>query len=289
MSSLFDFDKAPDAYAVMGNPITHSRSPDIHAAFAKQTNQRIEYTAIQVDVGGFDQAVGNFFANGGKGLNVTVPFKQEAWQLADELGAEAKQAGAVNTLLMNAEGQLLGRNTDGIGLVRDLLQNHGASIDNRITDKRVLLVGAGGAARGVLQPLLDEKPATLVIVNRTPDRAHDLAQDFSEQGDVSGVGFDDLGDQSFDLIINATAASLQGEVPPLPDTVCAEDCWCYDMMYSAEPTPFVLWGEQHGASKSVDGLGMLVEQAAESFFLWRGVLPETTSVIQSIRDALNAN
>ena len=289
MSSLFDFDKAPDAYAVMGNPITHSRSPDIHAAFAKQTSQRIEYTAIQVDVGGFDQAVGNFFANGGKGLNVTVPFKQEAWQLADELGAEAKQAGAVNTLLMNAEGQLLGRNTDGIGLVRDLLQNHGASTDNRITDKRVLLVGAGGAARGVLQPLLDEKPATLVIVNRTPDRAHDLAKKFSDQGNVSGVGFDDLGAQSFDLIINATAASLQGEVPPLPDTVCAKNFWCYDMMYSAEPTPFVLWGEQHGAGKSVDGLGMLVEQAAESFFLWRGVRPETTSVIQSIRDALNAN
>ncbi|MCK4585701.1 MAG: shikimate dehydrogenase, partial [Gammaproteobacteria bacterium] len=258
-------------------------------AFAKQTNQRIEYTAIQVDLGGFEQAVGNFFANGGKGLNVTVPFKQEAWQLADDLGEEAKQAGAVNTLLMNTEGQLVGRNTDGIGLVRDLLQNHGASIDNRITDKRVLLVGAGGAARGVLQPLLNEKPATLVIVNRTPDRAHDLVKKFSDQGDVSGVGFDDLGDQSFDLIINATAASLQGEVPPLPDTVCAKNFWCYDMMYSAEPTPFVLWGEQHGAGKSVDGLGMLVEQAAESFFLWRGVRPETTSVIQSIRDALNAN
>ncbi len=285
MSSLFDFDKAPDAYAVMGNPITHSRSPDIHAAFAKQTNQRIEYTAIQVDLGGFEQAVGNFFANGGKGLNVTVPFKQEAWQLADELGEEAKQAGAVNTLLMNTEGQLLGRNTDGIGLARDILTNHGGAIAN----KRVLLIGAGGAARGVLQPLLNENPATLVIANRTPDRAHDLAQDFSERGDVVGVGFDDLGDQNFDLIINATAASLQGEVPPLPDTVCAENCWCYDMMYSAEPTPFVLWGEQHGASKSVDGLGMLVEQAAESFFLWRGVRPETIPVIQSIREALNAN
>ena len=289
MSSLFDFDKAPDAYAVMGNPITHSRSPQIHAAFAKQTNQRIEYTAIQVDVGGFDQAVGNFFANGGKGLNVTVPFKQEAWQRADKLGAEAKQAGAVNTLLVNAEGQLLGRNTDGIGLVRDLLQNHGASTNYKIANKRVLLIGAGGAARGVLQPLLDENPSSLVIVNRTPDRAHDLAEDFSKLGDVSGVGFDDLSNQSFDLIINATAASLQGEVPPLPDTVCAENCWCYDMMYSAEPTPFVRWGEQHNASKSVDGLGMLVEQAAESFFLWRGVRPETKPVSQSIRDTLNAN
>ena len=279
MSSLFDFDKAPDAYAVMGNPITHSRSPQIHAAFAKQTDQRIEYTAIQVDVGGFDQAVGNFFANGGKGLNVTVPFKREAWELADELGAEAKRAGAVNTLLMNSRGQLVGRNTDGIGLVRDLLQNHKISIAN----KRVLLIGAGGAARGVLQPLLDEKPATLMIVNRTAGRAHDLAEHFSKLGDVRGAGFDDLGDQSFDLIINASAASLQGEVPPLPNTVCAKGCWCYDMMYSTEPTPFVRWGEQQGASKSVDGLGMLVEQAAESFFYWREVRPETAPVIQSIR------
>jgi shikimate dehydrogenase len=285
MSSLFDFDKAPDTYAVMGNPIAHSRSPQIHAAFAKQTKQRIEYTAIQVDIGGFNQAVGNFFANGGKGLNVTVPFKQEAWQLADDLGAEAKQAGAANTLLMSSEGQLVGRNTDGIGLVRDLLQNHKTSIAN----KRILLVGAGGAARGVLQPLLDEKPTTLVIVNRTIDRAKNLAKDFSELGDVHGTGFNELGDQQFDLIINATAASLQGEVPPLPDTVCANNFWCYDMMYSAEPTPFVLWGDQHGASKSVDGLGMLVEQAAESFFQWRGIHPETAPVIQSIRESLNAN
>jgi shikimate dehydrogenase len=289
MSSLFDFDKAPDTYAVMGNPIKHSRSPQIHAAFAKQTNQRIEYTAIQVDLGGFDQAVGNFFANGGKGLNVTVPFKQEAWQLADVLGAEAKQAGAVNTLLMNSEGQLVGHNTDGTGLVRDLLQNHGASLNNMIVNKRVLLVGAGGAARGVLQPLLEKKPTTLVIANRTPARAHDLAAAFTTLGDVHGTGFDGLEDQQFDLIINATAASLQGEVPPLPETVCAKNCWCYDMMYSAEPTPFVLWGEQHGASKSVDGLGMLVEQAAESFFHWRGVHPETATVILSIRESLNAN
>jgi len=281
VSSLFDFDKAPDTYAVMGNPIKHSRSPQIHAAFAKQTNQRIEYTAIQVDLGGFDQAVGNFFAHGGKGLNVTVPFKQEAWALVDELSPEAKRAGAVNTLLMNSEGKLLGRNTDGIGLVRDLLQNHGTSIEN----KRVLLVGAGGAARGVLQPLLEKKPSTLVIVNRTPARAHDLAEAFSELGDVTGTGFDDLADQTFDLIINATAASLHGETPPLPGTVCANNCWCYDMMYSAEPTPFVLWGEKQGANKSVDGLGMLVEQAAESFFHWRGIRPDTAPVIQLIRQS----
>lgn len=282
MSSLFDFDKEPDAYAVMGNPISHSKSPQIHAAFAKQTGQRIVYTAIQVDPGGFDQAVGNFFANNGKGLNVTVPFKQEAWELAEELGPEAKQAGAVNTLYQNEEGVLVGRNTDGIGLVRDLLHNHGATIES----KRVLLVGAGGAARGVLQPLLDEKPVTLVIANRTPDRAHDLAEYFSELGDIHGAGFEDLADQQFDLIINASAASLQGEVPPLPDSTCADGCWVYDMMYSAEPTPFVTWGEQHGALHSLDGLGMLVEQAAESFYIWRGVRPDTSPVIQQIRESL---
>ena len=284
MSSLFDFDKEPDTYAVMGNPISHSRSPQIHAAFAKQTGQRIVYTAIQVDPGGFDQAVGNFFANKGKGLNVTVPFKQEAWQLAEELGAEARQAGAVNTLFKNEEGFLVGRNTDGIGLVRDLIQNHDAKIEN----KQLLLLGAGGAARGVLQPLLEEIPAKVVIANRTPDRAHDLAELFNQFGEIHGASFDDLADQQFDLIINATAASLQGEIPPLPDSICTTDFWVYDMMYSAEPTPFMRWGEQHGAVKALDGLGMLVEQAAESFYLWRGIRPDTAPVIREIRKSLTA-
>ena len=282
MSSLFDFDKPADAYAVMGNPISHSKSPQIHTAFAQQTGQHICYTAIQVDLGGFEQAVGNFFANGGKGLNVTVPFKREAWELADELGPEAQQAGAVNTLLMSADGLLVGRNTDGIGLVRDILHNHGGTI----AGQKVLLVGAGGAARGVLQPLLAEAPAQLLIVNRTPSRARELAADFSALGPISGGAFEDLAGQHFDLIINASAASLHGEVPPLPDECCTEITWCYDMMYGAEPTPFMLWAEQHGAHKSLDGLGMLVEQAAESFFHWRGVRPETASVIQSIRAEL---
>ena len=282
MSSLFDFDKEPDAYAVMGNPISHSRSPQIHAAFAKQTGQRIVYTAIQVDPGGFDQAVGNFFANNGKGLNVTVPFKQEAWQLSEELGPEARQAGAVNTLFKNEDGFLVGRNTDGIGLVRDLIQNHDVKIEN----KQLLLLGAGGAARGVLQPLLEEKPAKVVIANRTPDRAHDLAELFNDFGDVNGAGFDDLAGQQFDLIINATAASLQGEIPPLPDSIFTKNFWVYDMMYSAEPTPFMRWGEQHGAAKVLDGLGMLVEQAAESFYLWRDIRPDTAPVIREIRGSL---
>jgi shikimate dehydrogenase len=285
MSSLFDFDKPADNYAVMGNPIGHSKSPQIHAAFAKQTGQKIIYTATQVDSGGFQQAVGNFFANGGKGLNVTVPFKREAWELADELGPEAKQAGAVNTLLMDAEGKLVGRNTDGVGLVRDILHNHGGSIKGQ----KILLVGAGGAARGVLQPLLAESPAQLQIVNRTASRAQELAADFSALGTVSGCGFEDLPKQSFDLIINATAASLQGEVPPLPDECCTGGSWCYDMMYGTEPTPFMRWAEQHGAVKNMDGLGMLVEQAAESFLHWRGVRPETVAVIQAIRAKMTNN
>jgi shikimate dehydrogenase len=279
MSSLFDFDKPADNYAVLGNPISHSKSPQIHAAFAKQTGQNIIYTATQVDPGGFEQAVGNFFASGGKGLNVTVPFKQEAWALASELGPEAKQASAVNTLLTNAEGLLVGRNTDGVGLVRDILHNHVGHIEG----KKVLLVGAGGAARGVLQPLLAENPSSLTIVNRTASRAHELAADFAPLGNINGAAFNDLSGQRFDLIVNATAASLHGEVPPLPNECCDESTWCYDMMYGAKPTPFMLWAQQRGAAKSLDGLGMLVEQAAESFFHWRGVRPETASVIQSIR------
>ena len=284
MSSLFDFEKPADNYAVMGNPISHSKSPQIHAAFAKQTGQRIVYTATQVDPGGFAQAVGNFFANGGKGLNVTVPFKTEAWALADELGPEAKQAGAVNTLLMNAEGKLVGRNTDGIGLVRDILHNHGG----KIAGQKILLLGAGGAARGVLQPLLAEGPAQLQIANRTASRAQALAADFNALGDISGGGFDDLNGQHFDLIINASASSLQGEVPPLPDNCCTATTWCYDMMYGADPTPFMQWAEQHGATKNMDGLGMLVEQAAESFLHWRGVRPETGTVIQQIKNELRS-
>jgi len=282
MSSLFDFDAKPDAYAVMGNPVAHSKSPRIHAAFAQQTGQRITYSAIQVDPGGFPQAVGNFFANGGKGLNVTVPFKQEAWALVAKRGAEAELAGAVNTILLDHDGALVGRNTDGIGLVRDICDNHGG----RIAGQRVLLIGAGGAARGVLEPLLAQQPAHIVIANRTPDRAHELAKIFSALGDVQGCGFDDLRGRSFDLLINASASSLHGEVPPLPEGVVANGGWCYDMMYGAEPTPFVRWGLAHGAAQSLDGLGMLVEQAAESFFLWRGVCPDTRPVLAMLREAL---
>ncbi len=278
MDSLFDFDGPPDRYAVMGNPVSHSKSPQIHQAFARQTGQRIIYEAIQVDPGGFSQAVGNFRAAGGKGLNVTVPFKQEAWAYAEERSERAEQAGAVNTLLFLDSGLVRGDNTDGVGMVRDIVLNHGCAISGR----RLLILGAGGAVRGVLGPVLAERPARIVIANRTAEKAEILAREFNGNL-VEGCGFDALGDEMFDLVINGTAASLHGESLPLPDGILAVHGGCYDMMYGLEVNPFLQWGEAQGASLLMDGLGMLVEQAAESFWLWRGVRPDTAPVIASLR------
>ena len=268
----------PDQYAVMGNPIAHSKSPHIHALFAAQTGQNLEYRAILVEPGGFAAAARAFRAAGGKGLNVTVPFKQDAWVFADILSARAERAGAVNTLIFDSTG-VRGDNTDGPGLVRDLTVNHGYALAGR----RILLLGAGGAARGVLQPLLLEQPAQLVIANRTPGKALELSLRFSDLGRVSGCGFAELAGRQFDLIINATAAGLSDAVPPLPERVLAADGWCYDLMYGNEPTAFVRWGQEQGATQSLDGLGMLVEQAAQSFYLWRGIWPETRPVIENSR------
>lgn len=279
MTDLFDFNMAPDQYAVMGNPIAHSKSPQIHAAFARQTQQRMEYSAILVELGGFAPTVGNFQANGGKGLNVTVPFKRDAWRLADELTERARLAGAVNTLVLRADHSIYGDNTDGVGLVRDLTVNHGGVL----TGQRILMLGAGGAARGVMQPLLAQNPACLVVANRSADKAIELAVEFATFGPVEGGGYDMMAGRCFDVIINATAASLAGELPPLPEGVLAPGGVCYDMMYGAEPTPFMRWAEQQGAGKVMDGLGMLVEQAAESFALWRKVRPETAGVIAELR------
>ncbi|QKT03679.1 shikimate dehydrogenase [Ectothiorhodospiraceae bacterium 2226] len=278
MADLFDFDTRPDEYAVMGNPVAHSQSPRIHALFAQQTGQRVHYSAIHVDLGGFAQAVGNFAANGGKGLNITVPFKGEAFALADELSERAGEARAVNTFVCRRDGYLIGDNTDGVGLVRDLTQNHAAPL----AGKRVLLLGAGGAARGVLGPLLAEGPAELHIANRTADRAEVLAEAFAATGRVRGGGYGGL-QGAYDLIINATSASLGGELPPLPDDALAPGGWCYDMMYGKEPTPFLRWAAAHGAAQALDGVGMLVEQAAESFSIWRKVRPATAPVIAALR------
>lgn len=269
----------PDRYAVMGNPIAHSKSPLIHAQFAQQTGQHLRYEAILVPLHGFNNAVAAFRAEGGRGLNITVPFKQEAWLLAQERTPRAERAGAVNTLWWDMQNILHGDTTDGIGLVRDLRDNHGLNLKAQ----RILLLGAGGAVRGVIESLLAEQPADLVIANRTAHKAVELAACFSNLGPVSGGGFDTLGTTAFDLIINGTAAGLTGEIPPLPATAIGATTWAYDMMYASEPTAFVRWALEQGARQACDGLGMLVEQAAEAFWLWRGVRPVTAPVIAGLR------
>ena len=269
-----------DRYAVMGNPIAHSKSPLIHRLFAEQTGQDMVYEAILVPTDGFARAVRDFRAGGGKGLNVTVPFKQEAWRLATRRSGRAERAGAVNTLLPEDDGGLYGDNTDGVGLVRDLTVNQGVELEGR----RILLIGAGGAARGVLEPLLTQSPAQLVIANRTVPRALELAQAFHDLGPVHGCGFPDLAGRRFDVVINATAAGLEGRVPDLPAGVISGDSSCYDMMYGSEPTAFVRYARAQGARRALDGLGMLVEQAAESFFIWRGVRPDTAPVMERLRN-----
>ncbi|MDY6941433.1 MAG: shikimate dehydrogenase [Pseudomonadota bacterium] len=270
-----------DRYAVMGNPIAHSRSPEIHRMFAEQTHQDLSYEAILVPADGFRQAVQDFFERGGQGINVTVPFKQDAFLIADQTHPRAEQAGAVNTLMRTVDGVLVGDNTDGEGLLRDLQRNHGVELAGR----RVLLLGAGGAARGVMAPILEAGPLQLFVANRTPERADELAERFRDLGSVAAGGFTDVGVLPFDVIINATSASLRGEVPSLPATLIMPTTVCYDMVYAREPTAFMRWALGHGAAQAIDGLGMLVEQAAASFEIWRGILPETAAVINALRHA----
>ena len=261
-----------DRYAVFGHPIAHSKSPQIHAAFARQTGQDISYEAILAPLDGFANSVAAFIQAGGRGANVTVPFKEEAFKLADHLSPRAQRAGAVNTLKF--EDGILGDNTDGAGLVADLTHN----LHCALAGKRILLLGAGGAARGVVGPLLDQQPAEFVIANRTVSRAQELADLFGRG--VRARGFDAT-DTPFDIIINATAASLAGDLPPLSPRIFTANTLAYDMMYGRD-TPFLAFARTHSAA-TADGLGMLVEQAAEAFWLWRGVRPDTAPVIASLR------
>ncbi|TCK03588.1 shikimate dehydrogenase [Marinobacterium mangrovicola] len=273
-----------DRYAVFGNPINHSKSPQIHAAFAGQTGEAVEYGAQCIPEDQFEACVEAFFREGGKGLNITVPFKQRAWAMAQWRSPAAERAGAVNTLYMNEQGQLCGDNTDGVGLVCDLENNR-----TRLQGARVLILGAGGAVRGVLEPFLSAGAAQIVIANRTASKAHELAQAFGDLGVVSGCGFKEIDPAPFDLVLNGTSASLQGDLPPIPVDVVARRTTCYDMMYGAQQTPFCAWAAAAGSGKVMDGLGMLVEQAAESFRIWRGVKPQTGAVIETIRRQLSAN
>ncbi len=267
-----------DRYGVMGNPIKHSKSPQIHKAFADQTDQEMTYTSILVPKDEFAKAVSEFFKEGGKGLNITVPFKQEAFAWLNNCSERAKQAKAVNTIILQADGTLFGDNTDGVGMVRDIVNNH----DGRLSGKKILIVGAGGAVRGVLGPLLAENPAQVVITNRTFEKAVDLAEEFQHLGRIEAVPMNRL-EGPFNWIINGTAASLEGEVPDLPESVLGEHTWAYDMMYGKNITPFNAWALDNGAEKAFDGLGMLLEQAAESFRQWRGVMPSTASVGAELR------
>lgn len=272
-----------DKYAVFGNPVAHSRSPQIHAAFAAQTGEDIEYGRVLVPEDKLQETVFEFLKEGGKGLNITVPCKQDAFRLAAQLTPRAKRAGAVNTFIIEPGKKLVGDNTDGKGFVTDLTDNLNWSIRN----KRILMLGAGGAVRGVLEPLLALRPQSIVLGNRTPATARILATEFAELGEVTGGSYDSLHNKTaFDLIINGTSASLDGELPPLTAEFIGEGCCCYDMMYGAQPTVFMKWATEQGVEYVSDGLGMLVEQAAESFSLWRGKTPDTQPVIATIRAEL---
>ena len=269
-----------DHYVVIGNPIEHSKSPTIHTQFALQTQQALRYERLLVALDGFDAAIKNLVASGVRGANVTVPFKLDAYHVATDLTPRARAAGAVNTLKFE-DNKIIGDNTDGVGLVRDIVVNAGISLQSR----RILLLGAGGAARGVILPLLSELPAELVIANRTVQKAQDLLTQFHGHSvALSASSFDALSGE-FDVVINATSASLSDGLPNISSSLFNEKSFIYDMMYGAKPTHFMQWAAEKKATVR-DGLGMLVEQAAESFELWRGVRPDTAPVYALLRSQL---
>ena len=271
-------DLPPERYALVGHPVEHSRSPLIHTLFARQTGANLSYELIDAEPKSFETAVRGFGAAGGKGLNVTVPHKEAAYALVDEISAPADAAGAVNTIKF-LDGKLYGENTDGVGLIRDLVANQQQTLQGRT----ILVLGAGGAARGIVGPLLAAKPSELVVANRTRARADDLVAHFQSPYGLRAVAFAELEDlPPFDLLLNATSAGLKGEAPPFPASLIGPQSFCYDLVYSVNDTPFVLWARQHAAARAVQGWGMLIEQAAESFFIWRGVRPDTKPILKQL-------
>lgn len=258
-------------YAVIGNPVEHSLSPKIHAIFAKQTGRSLEYRKILSDIKNFDAAATAFFSNGGKGCNITVPFKQDALALADTVSETAKIAQAVNCLTKQEDGSLQGDNFDGVGLVQDLTHN----LRYLICQKKILIIGAGGATRGILAPLLEKAPEAITIANRNADKAIELADNFSEYGNLQAVSLGDIPHRPFDLIIHATSLGHQGNAPELPAVLVNDDTFCYDLSYGTAANPFLSWARACGAKRCQNGLGMLIEQAAASFYLWHGVYPDT--------------
>jgi shikimate dehydrogenase len=268
----------PQRYALVGHPVQHSRSPLIHQLFARQTGQELSYELIDAEPRSFETAVRGFGAAGGRGLNVTVPHKQAAFALANELGEDARRAKAVNTVTFMANGRLRGDNTDGVGFMRDLTRNLGETV----AERRIVILGAGGAARGLVGPLLDAGPGALILANRTLARAQALVEEFDDSV-LAACTFEELADRDpFDVVINATSASLLGEEPPFPPHCVGAQGLCYDLAYSLRPTPFLEWAAAQGARHAVQGWGMLIEQAAESFFIWRGVRPDTGSLLAQL-------
>jgi len=266
--------------------VGHSWSPFIHGLFARDTGQALSYRLFDFTPQEFEARVRDFFAAGGHGLNITVPHKVAAVKIASQLTTRAAHAGAVNTLAAQKDGTILGDNTDGAGLVRDLCDNLGLVIIRR----RILIIGAGGATRGVIAPLLALEPSEMVIANRTPERARDMAEAFARLGEIHGVGFRDVSGPPFDVVINATSASLSGELPDVPASVIGRETVCYDMAYGKTDTPFMRWALDQGCARAIQGWGMLVEQAAESFRVWRGVKPSTASVLTALKErALSAS
>jgi len=271
-------EEGADRYGVMGYPVSHSRSPVIHHLFAIQTRQNIQYELLEVAPDELETAVKQFGRAGGKGLNITVPHKSEVARLVDDMSERASTAGAVNTLVFNDDG-LYGDNTDGVGLMHDLQVNHGLELKGA----NILILGAGGATRGILSPLLEAEPGSIIIANRTFPKARSLADHFANQGPVDACRFKDVRSLPiYDLVINATSAGLKGEVPTYPEEAVHPATFCYDLSYGSKPSPFSRWAASHGAAKSVMGWGMLVEQAAESFHIWRGVRPDTAPVLKQL-------
>ncbi|WP_319380468.1 shikimate dehydrogenase [Thiomicrorhabdus sp.] len=276
-----------DKYAVVGNPIAHSKSPLIHRLFAEQTQQDISYEAILIDNEEvtFQWAISDLRQRGYRGLNVTVPFKLDAFEMADTLSSRAQSAHAVNTLVFQADGSIFGDNTDGIGLVNDIQING----QHPFKGKSVLILGAGGAVQGIMEPLLEQNPKSVHIANRTAKRAEVLGQRFTTEIPISGSGWDEIPlDTGYDIIINGTSASLDGKLPPVSPQCLKTDSLVYDMMYSQKPTVFLQWAKEHQPDCTImDGLGMLVGQAAESFYIWRGIRPQTQNVIDEVRQRMN--
>ena len=269
-----------DRYAVVCNPVAHSLSPRIHTEFARATDESLQYQAVEIATDAFAAGIAALQQQGFRGLNVTVPFKREAWELCNSLSSRARIAGAVNTLCLQSDGTIHGDNTDGVGLVRDLVDN----LKIEIKQRNILILGAGGAVRGVLEPLLAQSPARITVANRSVDKARALALDFTSVGNIEVVAYNQIEPGGYHLIINATAAGLSNQIPPVSAAVLEGTGVCYDMMYNLKaPTAFVEWSIANGMKRSHDGLGMLVEQAAEAFHLWRGVRPATRLLLSSLR------